>query len=269
MWLAVGAAIAGGSSRDRRGARAEPAPNDRDCRLVGRRTGIRLSRDGVADRPTVPTSASRHSQQPPIATATRPMMMSSMFPPPSANPARAMTMPSTMIAPAATVGSTLTLLSGSQAIEPEEVVLDRKDLDRCESCLIGIPSQRVGRMTVPVATLGSRERPSGRQVVMLHPYMNRSSSSPGAVNSSATRSSTTTREPPGASERRTVARTGTGFDMSWTASMMSARSKVPSSAAASPWTNSTASARPPFRALARAASIDGPSRSTPTTCACG
>ena len=80
---------------------------------------------------------------------------------------------------------------------------------------------------------------------MLHPYMKRSRSSPGAENVSATRSSHTISEPPLGERLARLARsTGTGFDMSWTASTISARSASSPIVAASACRNSTASASP-------------------------
>jgi hypothetical protein len=79
-------------------------------------------------------------------------------------------------------------------------------------------------MTVPVPADGLEDMPSGRQMNRLTPYMNRSTSSPGAVNSSATASSITTTTPSGFTASRTADRTCTGRGMSWTHSNAKAAS---------------------------------------------
>ncbi len=96
---------------------------------------------------------------------------------------------------------------------------------------------------------------------MLQPYMSCSTSSPGAVNVSATRSSTTSTTPSGAAIRRIVASTGTGSDMSWTHSNAATRSKRPSAVAASAQWNRTRSDTPASTAFCRAMSMDGASTS--------
>ena len=73
-------------------------------------------------------------------------------------------------------------------------------------------------MTVPVAAEGVSARPTGRQQRTLYVYMIRSTSSPGAVNASATRSSMTITAPSSATSPRSDRSTSTGCDMSWTAS---------------------------------------------------
>ena len=55
------------------------------------------------------------------------------------------------------------------------------------------------RITVPVAADGSSAMLAGRHTVVLTAYMNRSTSSAGAANSSPTRSSATRSGAPGAS----------------------------------------------------------------------
>ena len=82
-------------------------------------------------------------------------------------------------------------------------------------------------MTVPVPTLGRCDRPSGRQMNRLYPYMIRSRSSPGAVKVSATASSMTTTGPPSRTARRIAASTSTGRGMSWMHSNANAASKRP------------------------------------------
>jgi hypothetical protein len=71
-------------------------------------------------------------------------------------------------------------------------------------------------MTVPVPTEPSAASPSGRQQVMLQPYISCSTWSPGTVNVSATRSSTTSTTPSAAAMPRIAARTETGSGMSCT-----------------------------------------------------
>ena len=83
------------------------------------------------------------------------------------------------------------------------------------------------RMTVPSAAEGCSASWVGRQWVTLQPYIIRSTSSPGAVNVSATRSSTTSTVPPGASAARAARSASTGRAMSCSASRMRIRSYGP------------------------------------------
>ena len=80
------------------------------------------------------------------------------------------------------------------------------------------------RITVPVPREGGEESPSGRQTSRLAAYMNRSTSSPGDVNSSATASSITTTNPSGRTAPRAAASTSTGRGMSCTHSKANAAS---------------------------------------------
>ena len=81
-----------------------------------------------------------------------------------------------------------------------------------------------GRMTVPVPTDPSWERPSGRQTSIEMPYISCSTESPGPVKASGTRSSMTSTVPPGFTIRRAERRTPTGSGRSWMHSNAATRS---------------------------------------------
>ncbi len=121
-------------------------------------------------------------------------------------------------------GAPFSLSSGVQAVEPEEVVLDGQDLDPAVAGLAGQLAHGVGRITVPMAAEGCSASEDGRQWVTLQPYIVRSTSSPGAWNSSATRSSTTSTAPSGARAARAAASAAAGSAMSCSDSRIRTRS---------------------------------------------
>ena len=115
------------------------------------------------------------------------------------------------------------LASKLQAVEAPEIVLDRHDLDLPEPGLLRVaPKGRLAHRRPGLAD-GCSTRPTGRQWRIDQPYITRSTSSPGAVNSSAT-SSATSATPPSASSPRIARSASTGFAMSWTASNTVTRS---------------------------------------------
>jgi hypothetical protein len=110
---------------------------------------------------------------------------------------------------------------------------------------------------------------TGRQCVMLQPYVIRSTSSPGAVNAAATFSSTTTTTPWPVRASRQALRASTGRAMSCRQSSSNTASKGPSAAMPAASARTNRAREPTAAAWPRASSTDAGSLSIPTTSACG